>query len=190
MIDMSFREFYKGDCCKDHQNNGLYMIITNNFVLYIGISNNIYDRWFCNHGCRHMTIYGKLMGGNSPIGEAIVRCYPSSFSWRIRLYNEQECEYICSIINKDIPKYMKPIVIKEYEGWLISWLSPYYNTMHNNYYPDQMVVDNFLKLGQIIPNLTLKERENIGSGPIYDLLMHPEPIDTKNYNLNNMVEAL
>jgi len=126
MIALRFEDFHEQnyedkDFCLYVMKNGL------GDVLYVGISmQDIWLRWFALGG--HMTWDGKIIRGESPIGEKIENHLPDSFNWEIQLWTLKDCIKFC---RKELPDNTSEITIRKVEPIMIRKLSPALNLTYN-----------------------------------------------------------
>jgi len=126
---LSFSEFYKGQFADDGFE--LYLLKdSDENVLYIGISkDSIWHRWF-GGGTSHMDIdaAGKICG-KSHIGEAIEKCFPSSWNWVIELWTREDCLKACK--SEFSKRNVNKVGIELIEPYMIAKFEPLYNVIHN-----------------------------------------------------------
>ena len=81
MVELTFSQFHE----QQYRDEGYCLYVLKNGykdVLYVGIStNDVWSRWFGWGG--HMTWDGKVIYGESSIGEKIENHLPNSLSWEI-----------------------------------------------------------------------------------------------------------
>jgi hypothetical protein len=95
MIELSFEDFHE----HNYDDKGFCLYVMKNGlgdILYIGISTaSIWDRWFGWGG--HMTWDGKVIYGESSIGEKIEYHLPDSLKWKIQLWTLKDCLTFCEM---------------------------------------------------------------------------------------------
>jgi hypothetical protein len=126
MIELSFWNFHEQNY--EDENYCLYAM-KNGFggVLYVGISTvDVWGRWFGWGG--HMTWDGKVIYGESSIGEKIENHLPDSLSWKIQLWTLRDCLEFCG---KEVPDNVSGIRIQYLESIVIRKLSPALNRTYN-----------------------------------------------------------
>jgi len=75
-----------------------------------------------------MTWDGKIIRGESPIGEKIENHLPDSFNWEIQLWTLKDCIKFC---RKELPDNTSEITIRKVEPIMIRKLSPALNLTYN-----------------------------------------------------------
>ena len=134
MLEMTFQEFRKGkypdqDTDERPDSYGLY-VIKNDKVLYVGISTDVWYRWFGSSRAHTPTnIYGDLYGTDY-IGREVVENLPQSLRWKVELWNRADCLNYFEI---DIPEYYfeERLDFKYFEIQMIRKRSPFLNVQHN-----------------------------------------------------------
>lgn len=93
MIELSFEDFHE----QNYEEMGFCLYVLKNGlgdVLYIGISTvSVWSRWFGWGG--HMTWDGKVIYGETSIGEKVENHLPDALNWKIQLWTLRDCQVFC-----------------------------------------------------------------------------------------------
>ena len=126
MIALRFEDFHE----ENYEDKGFCLYVMKNGlgdVLYVGISTqDIWSRWFAWGG--HLTWDGKIIYGESPIGEKIENHLPDSLNWEIQLWTLKDCIKFC---RKELHDNPSKVTIHEIEPIMIRKLSPALNITYN-----------------------------------------------------------
>jgi len=129
MIELSFDDFHE----QNYEEKGFCLYVLKNGlgdVLYIGISTvSVWSRWFGWGG--NMMWDGKVIYGETSIGEKIANHLPDSLDWKIQLWTLKDCQEFCGQEIPD-PKFKLTAgeysdAVREIEPRMIKKLSPALN---------------------------------------------------------------
>jgi hypothetical protein len=126
MLELTFQEFHEQHY--EPMNYCLY-IMKNGLgdTLYIGIStDDVWGRWFGWGG--HMMWDGKVIYGESSIGEKIVNHLPDSLQWKIQLWTFYDCVEFC---RDKLPHETDGLTIRDLEPIMIQKMRPALNIIYN-----------------------------------------------------------
>lgn len=163
-VTMSFEKFYESGGVgidEDGINKQLYVVRTDQEILYVGISKvGIYHRWFEGAGSHiGFSRYGGEILGRSSIGQIILDNRPMSMEWSFDFWTLKEgldflkIENILNLNNNDtyyISGYKEDIYhsvvdIKWLETWFIRNLHPRINGSENICVRDQEVYSRYFE---------------------------------------------
>ena len=126
MIELTFLDFHE----QKYEENRYRLYVMKNAlgdILYVGIStDNIWFRWFGWGG--YMTWDGKVIYGESPIGEKIENHLPDSLKWKIQLWTLDDCLNFC---RDKLPADTTHLTIRDIEPMMIQELRPALNVIYN-----------------------------------------------------------
>ena len=142
MIEISFQEFmdYKwGEPIAIYGKNGEYSefpdyelyVLKNEKIIYIGISRDIYERWF---GWRGRMPDKKV--AMDTVARTVIENMPSSLEWRIELWTLEDCLiFYHDVIPLVWPhNLIKEFDIKDFEKLMIVHRQPIENTTYKDYF--------------------------------------------------------
>lgn len=126
MIEIEFERFHD----QDYIDEGFELyVMKNGFgdALYVGItSQDVWERWFGWGG--HMLWDGKIIYGDSAVGQKIEDHLPDSLSWKIQLWTLDDCISFCKDM---LSASNRQLTIKYLEPFMIQKMSPILNGTYN-----------------------------------------------------------
>jgi hypothetical protein len=142
MRKSTFSEFFNNTT--ELEEESLYLVKdTNNFCLYIGISNTgIWNRWFSSSCSSHMILnHNGKWYGESAIGQEIADNFPDSGNWLMEFYTVLDCAKLLNIdyqINDEDVRILnfnksgwKTARIEDMEKKMIERFNPKLNVIYN-----------------------------------------------------------
>lgn len=136
MIKLSFSQFMGRKYDERDEIHELYVLRTDAYILYIGISrSDVWDRWF-QLPTSHLFRVGKdLWRSNSEAGRAVLECYPESKGWIIQLWTVDDCIQFLGLDNRlEIKRAQRDIFFVE--SLMINKLKPALNVAGTEYQVD------------------------------------------------------